>query len=198
MKKQSKTTKEIKMKFKNLINPFTYIAGWQAFGIGIAFVLLMGVVGSLSGVYFDGALDAHLSKRGNFYHSFLFLGIDIVCVTLFMWIAALFFSKNVRLIDMLGTMTLSKAPMLIVACMGFMVSEEMVFSLSGNPLAILTMPSLIVFSMLIIPFIVWSIALMYNAFKVSSGMKGNRTIFVFIAALLLAEIVSKIIIAYIV
>ena len=184
------------MNFKNLINPFTYIAGWQAFGIGIVFVALMGVVGSLSGVYFDGALDAHLSGRGNFYHSFLFLSIDIVCVTLFMWIAALLFSKNVRLIDMLGTMTLSKAPMLIVACMGFLVSEKVVFSLSENPLAVLTMPSFLIFIMLFIPFIAWNIALMYNAFKVSSGIKGNRIIAIFIVALLLAEIVSKIIIIY--
>ena len=186
------------MNFKNLINPFTYIAGWQAFGIGIVFVVLMGVVGSLSGVYFDGALDAHLSERGNFYHSFLFLVIDIICVTLFMWIGALIFSKNVRLIDILGTMTLSKAPMLIVACMGFLIKEEEVLALSQNPFAVLGMPSLIVFSILIIPFVVWSIALMYNAFDVSSGIKGNRAISVFIVALLLAEIVSKIIIAYIV
>jgi len=186
------------MNFKNLINPFTYIAGWQAFGIGIVFVVLMGVVGSLSGVYFDGALDAHLSERGNFYHSFLFLVIDIICVTLFMWIGALFFSKNVRLIDILGTMTLSKAPMLIVACMGFLIKEEEVLALSQNPFAVLGMPSFIIFSMIFIPFIVWNIVLMYNAFKVSSGMKSDKTIPVFIVALLLAEIASKIIIIYIV
>ena len=182
-----------------LINPFTRIAGWQAFGIGMLFIVLMGIIGSLSGIYFDGALDIHLAKKGNFYHSFLFLAVDIICITLFMWIGALLFSKDVRIIDLLGTMTLSKAPLLIPSFMGFLVSAESLRTMAENPLAILSMPAVIYFSLILIPpFLIWNIALMYNAFKVSSGMKGDKIIPVFIVALLFAEIASKIIIALVV
>lgn len=42
-----------------LINPFRRIAGWQAFGVGVLFVVVMGLVGTWADVAFDGgyALD---------------------------------------------------------------------------------------------------------------------------------------------
>ena len=151
------------MNFKNtyqfLINPFVRVAGWQALAIGLVFVALTAIVGSFSGTYFDGALDVHLYKRGNFGHSFLFFAIGIICITLFMWIGELIFSKNVRLIDVLGTMTLSKAPLLIVAFIGFMTKEEDVLAIAQNPFIVLEMPSFLYFSLAFIPFVIWSIAL---------------------------------------
>ena len=189
------------MNFKNisqfLINPFTRIAGWQAFGVGVVFLVLMGVVGTFSGVCFDGALDVHFTTKSNFCDSFLFLAVDIVCVTLFMWLGAVIFSKNVRLIDLLGTMTLSKAPLLIVTFAGFLISKNTLLAIEENPLAVLGMPAFIYFSVAVmVPFFIWTIALMYNAFKVSSGIKGDKIVPVFIVALLLAEVASKIIISF--
>ena len=42
-----------------LLNPFTRLAGWKAFGLGIIASVVMAVTGSYSSVAFDGVLDAH-------------------------------------------------------------------------------------------------------------------------------------------
>lgn len=37
-----------------MINPFTRVAGWQAFSLGLVFIILMGIIGTYSNVSFDG------------------------------------------------------------------------------------------------------------------------------------------------
>lgn len=195
------------MKTKNffslMINPFTRIAGWQAFGIGMIFLLLMGLVGSINGTWFDGVLDLHTSGEPYAIDiAYRILAIDVLCLVLCMWIAGLIFSKKFRFIDILGTMTLSKAPMLLLALLAFTIDSSLLKSIKENPLAILAdpgiilnSPSFIIFSLLSIPFIVWNVALMYNAFKVSCDIKKPRIVPAFIIALLAAEILSKILIS---
>jgi hypothetical protein len=45
-----------------LINPFTRIAGWQAFGLGMIGLILMGIMSSINGTAFDGVLDMHMKE----------------------------------------------------------------------------------------------------------------------------------------
>ncbi|MDY9917319.1 MAG: hypothetical protein U2P89_00410 [Proteiniphilum sp.] len=63
-----------------LFNPFTKIAGWQAFALGMLFVLLTGVIGTYAGVAFDGAIDSHITEYLSLKDSFLFLVIAVVSV----------------------------------------------------------------------------------------------------------------------
>ena len=72
-----------------LINPFRKVAGWQAFGLGLVFVGVMGVVGTLAHVAFDGALDMHLTENLTYAQSFLYLGISVASVVLVLWLAGL-------------------------------------------------------------------------------------------------------------
>jgi len=61
------------------------------------------------------------------------------------------------------------------------------------PKTFLDTPRLIVFTIICIPFIVWMIALMYNAYSVSCHLKGSRAVVSFIGALLVTEIISQVI-----
>jgi hypothetical protein len=49
-----------------------------------------------------------------------------------------------------------------------------------------------------VPVIVWYIALMYNGLKVSTGVNGSKLIIGFILGLLVAEIISKLLICFII
>jgi len=184
------------MKSKNLfgflINPFTRIAGWQAFGIGLLCVVVMGVLGSFGGVAYDGVIDMHLMHL-SLEKSLLFLGIDVAFLVLVMWITAMIVSKTYRFIDILGTMTLAKAPLIVLAIAGFFTTTPDMKAIYSDPYVIFSSVSFVVFMVLTMPIIVWNIALMYNALKVSCDVKGSKLTIAFIVALFVAEVLSKIV-----
>lgn len=173
------------------INPFRKVAGWQAFGLGLVFVGVMGVVGTLAHVAFDGAFDMHLTDSLTYAQSFLYLGISLASVVLVMWLAGVMIAKQVRFIDILGTMTLAKAPFLLLAVAGLFTTAPDLTQITQNPMAVFNSVSFIVLLVLSLPVMVWSIALMYNGFKVSCGVQGSKLTLAFILALFTAEIVSK-------
>jgi len=173
------------MKAKWLINPFERVAGWQALVIGVAVMALTAVIGKLNQVAFDGVLDVHGGATFNLSASFIMQAVNFLALFLTMWLAGVCFSKTkFRAIDMAGTMALARTPMLLLAIVCF---------LPAVPKTFLDVPRLIIFTLICIPFIIWMIALMYNAYSVSCHLKGSRAVVSFIGALLVAEIISKVI-----
>jgi len=189
--------KNNEMKNKNvfgfLMNPFTRIAGWQAFGLGLFFVVLMGLLGAYSDIAFDGVIDMHMIDI-SLLQSFLYLGIDLVCLVVVMWMTGLIVSRKFRFIDILGTMTLAKAPFLLLSIAGFFTAAPELSEIYKDPYVIFQSISFIILIVLSIPVIIWSITLMYNAFKVSCDIKGSKLTGVFIIGLLVSEVLSKILI----
>jgi len=180
--------------FSLMINPFTRIAGWQAFGLGLVIVVLTGIIGTFSNAAFDGAIDMHLTQKLTFVHSFGFLSIDIVSLVLIMTITGFIISKGFRIIDILGTMTLAKAPYLILAIAGYFTVSPDINEIMKNPLIVFQSVSFVILTLLSIPVTIWGITLLYNALKTSCGVKGRKLTIAFIIALLVSEIISKILI----
>jgi hypothetical protein len=187
------------MKSKNifslLVNPFTRIAGWHAFGLGLIFIVLMGFIGASNGIAFDGVFDMHLFEI-SVQTSFLYLAIDLVSLVLVMWITGLLVSKNFRFIDILGTMTLAKAPFLILALGGYFATAPDLSEIYKDPYVILQDTPFVILLALSLPVMIWSITLMYNALKVSCNLKGSKLTVAFILALLISEIIAKVLIYY--
>ena len=180
--------------FSLMINPFTRIAGWQAFSLGLVFVILMGIIGTYTNVSFDGVLDVHNFQQMTFVHSFSFLAIDLFSLVLVMWITGLIISKSFRFVDILGTMTLAKAPLIIMALAGYLMKSTDSAELLKNPALFYHSAPLIIFIILALPILIWNITLMYNALKISCDAKGTKLTIAFILAVIVSEIVSKIII----
>ncbi|MDR2011114.1 MAG: hypothetical protein LBQ22_11615 [Bacteroidales bacterium] len=178
--------------FNFLINPFNKFAGWQAFGIGLIFLLISGYVGALSGVYFDGVIDAHFYHKYDYKMSIVFIVINIISLTILMSLAGILFSKKFRFIDILGTMTLAQAPSIFIALLGFLINEQILSDININPFAILNYGIFIIYTIACLPFIIWKIVLMYYGFSVSCNIKGTKNMIIFITILVLSEILSKI------
>ena len=173
---------------KLLINPFERIAGWQALFIGIAAMALTAVIGKINLIAFDGVLDVHGGTTFTFSTSFAMQAINLLILFLTMWLAGIFFSKTKpRAIDIAGTMALSFSPMLLLVIICF---------LPVVPASLYDIPRVIIFGIICVSFTIWMIALMYNAYTVSCHLKGSRAVVSFIGALLVAEIVSKVIIIF--
>lgn len=185
-------------KWNLLINPFTRIAGWQAFVIGLVFIVLSGIIGTYTHVLFDGVIDAHVTDQEVvFKTSFALLAINIFSISLIMYLSGLIISRQTRFIDILGTMTLARAPMLLVALLGILVTPLSIEELMKDPMVIMGNPLFILFTVLIIPITIWFVALMYNALKVSTGKKGGNLIAAFVIGLIGAEVLSKVLIHFV-
>ena len=180
--------------FSLILNPFTRIAGWQAFGVGLMFVILTGIICTFSKVAFDGVIDMHLVKELTLLQSFEFLAIDLISLVTIMTATGFIISKSFRIIDILGTMTLSRSPLLILAIAGYFTISPDINEIIRDPILVFQSVSFIIIILLSIPVTIWSIILMFNALKESCGINGNKLGSAFIIALLVAEVISKILI----
>jgi hypothetical protein len=177
-----------------IFNPFKRIAGWEAFGIGLVIVVLTTFTGNFAGIYFDGVIDMHFAETFDSLKSWLMIPVNIISISVIMWLAGITVSKNFRFIDILGTMTLSRAPFLLIALASFFVKVPDLSGIMQDPFVIFDSISFIIILILTFPIIIWSVTLMYNAYKISTGASGQKLSISFIFGLIIAEIISKIII----
>lgn len=179
-----------------MFNPFTKIAGWEALGLGLAINILAAFIGIYSRTVFDGAFDVHLVPQADLIKSFSYMGISLFSLILTMTILAFVISQSFRIVDIIGTLLLSRAPLILIALAGFFTQAPDIKAIVANPAALFTSVSFIAVMILIVPVIIWSVMLQYNAMKVSCGVKGNKLIVGFIIALFAAEVLSKITLIY--
>lgn len=178
--------------FWNLtVNPYRRIAGWEAALSGLLILLIATLTGKYSSTVFDGAIDLHLVQHTDFSFAFGSMAIGIVSLIAAMSLAGYIAAKGFRLIDMAGTILLSKAPLLLASLAGFLTTVPNPEDMQKNPAMLLQSSSfLLVTFLLILPLSVWSIVLLFNAFKTVTGAKGSRLAVAFIVGLVVAEIVS--------
>ena len=177
-----------------IFNPFKRIAGWEAFGIGLVIVVLTTFTGNFAGIYFDGVIDMHFAETFDSLKSWLMIPVNIISISVIMWLAGITVSKNFRFIDILGTMTLSRAPFLLIALASFFVKVPDLSGIMQDPFVIFDSISFIIILIFTFPIIIWSVTLLYNAYKISSGASGQKLSISFLFGLIIAEIISKIII----
>ncbi|MGC3977382.1 MAG: hypothetical protein QM751_03595 [Paludibacteraceae bacterium] len=153
------------------------------------------IIGKFTNLLFDGAIDAHYSGgQFTFIQAIIVSLVDVTTLFLTMIAGAYVLTKNFRIIDILGTMTFARTPFLLMAVLALFVKQPEYSEIIKQPTVILTYPMFLVFVLLSIPIMVWIIALMYHAFKVSTGTNGAKLTSVFIVALVVAEITSKVLI----
>ena len=175
----------------NLIwNPFTRVAGWQAFWVGMVIVVASAVLASYGNLLFDGAIDAHFGNDVGIVQSLAVTGISLLSVVVrCTWPRFSSPRASVSSIS-LGTMTLGMSPFLLLAIISPFVSYPTVDQLLQDPVVLLSILSLAVH----IDFITGHC--MVHCLDVqwfrSTGAKGTKLVIAFIVALLSAEVVSKV------
>lgn len=167
-----------------LFKPFTYVAGLKALLLGFLFMLATLIISFYSKTHFDGAIDAHVGMKAPLsifaFEQLIAWGSMVLTSAVIAFFVA---RSSFRLIDIAGTMALSRAPMLLVAIIGFSpvlhITNPQEINIAVMAVAIL----------MLVP-VIWTIALMLHAFKTCTNLKGTKANLSFIAALLLAEIIS--------
>lgn len=190
-----------------LFNPFHYLAGGKALGLGLTVILISGLIGWIGNVHLDGVLDWHTGGQVKApLWFFLAEGlIDWLSLAILLLIAGIILSKSrVRALDVLGTQALARWPMLPAVFLGLIpavyafsdyLKERLLPGQGSAGAGVGTIALGVVCTILAILMIIWMVALMYRAYAVSCNLKGARAVVSFIVVLLLAEAVSKIVLA---
>lgn len=185
-----------------LFNPFHYLAGGSALGLGLLVIVLAGLIGSLSKTHFDGVLDFHTGRAGPVW-LFVVEGIvDWFSMGMVLYVLGLFFSRSrkLRAVDVFGTQALARWPgfltVLLTQVPGFQRAIAALVTPQGTvvPPTRLT-PDLVVMIAVVVAslvLLVWMVALMYRGYAVACNVKGARGVVSFIVGLLLAEVISKV------
>ena len=198
-------TEDIELKDKKplftwLFNPFHFIAGGQALAVGLGIIVTAGLVGSISNSHFDGVLDFHTGLSVPVWVFVVEGLVDWLALSAPLLILGLLLSKSrIRVVDVLGTQALARFPSLLTAEAGLLAlhpgfGRQVERLMSQN--TEIVWGDLAVFGgalLVCIVMTIWMIVLMYRAFTVSCNVTGAKAVVAFIAALLVGEAISKIV-----
>ena len=182
-----------------LVNPFTHIAGGKAVLIGLGIQLLTVFIGNLLNIHFDGALDIHGDSELTLIQDFYLWGLGVASIIILMYISGLILAKGFRFIDLLGTVLIARTPYIINVIAISLIEMPSTETIMADPMSIFTSTSMIALmslSIIMILVLIWHFTLLYNAYKVSTGLSGNKVVASFIVVIILAEILSKVLIFY--
>lgn len=187
-----------------IFNPFEKISEKKLLLIGITSMLVGATLGYLFNARYDGVFDLHFEKNTSYFNALLDILISVSTTCILLLAVGKYTNSKTRLIDLFNTCSMAKIPFYVLTLFNinnwiYYSSAKLVESLQQN---LMKMPSLsgfvpvLLFSMLTILGLVLSVLLLFNGYKVATNAKGTKSIGLFVVALFLAEIFSKIIISY--
>ncbi|MXV38683.1 hypothetical protein GO491_08365 [Flavobacteriaceae bacterium Ap0902] len=185
-----------------LLKPFAKYSEKTLLAVGITGTLIGSYLAYIFNVRFDGVLDLHTVSDALYHEPFIDNLINIICLILLLFVTAKYINVKTRLVDMVNTVLIARMPyyLLTVFNLNDFINKatleviEFTNTQQVNDIPIFNLAALIIFALLSILFLIWYITLLFNGFKIASNAKDKRSIFLFIAAILLSEIISKILI----
>ncbi|MDC0682974.1 YIP1 family protein [Sorangium atrum] len=172
------------------LNPFERFGGGAAAAAGLA-VAALNVALTRLGVRFDGFLDLHATPAVISYRTALLEQVVAWPLpALLFWTYARLLRRRVRLIDFLGVIGLSRAPIALAAVALGLLAPRLP---AGVPAFT---PELAVIAVVGTVCLVWSLALLVRGFRNASGLRGAPLIAGLIGLVLLSEILSKVALAH--
>ncbi len=183
-----------------LVNPTVYLAGAPALCIGLAAILLAGLIGSLGNIHFDGVLDTHVGAHVPLWVFSLEGILDWLSLSLVLLVFGRIISRTAfRTVDVLGTQALARWPTLLLSVLLLPKSFQRFFNhwvqqLHAGGIPKINPADAFIFFIVMVAsaaLVCWMLGLMYRAFSVSCNVKGAKAVGTFAVGILLAEIISK-------
>lgn len=183
-----------------LFKPFEKFSALNLIIAGLLFTALGTILAIQFNGRYDGALDFHFVVsciKGEVIFDNI---INIVCLFIFLFIAGKLINPKTRAIDAASTALFARFPLYLLPVLNFNGK----LSMNADPTDISALQEymmtnlmhIIIVAIITILFIVWYVALLFNGYKTASNAKGAKSIWFFVAALLLAEITSKLFIHF--
>ena len=190
---------------KLLFNPFERYSEKQLVFIGITSTIIGSLMAIFFNARFDGILDLHFVEKIKIHEPLIDLLIDLFCLVLILFLIGRYINKKTRIIDIISATLISKIPFYFLLFqninnLSFKITDKLAKSLLTKNYSLETITTsemaYLVFSGIIgLVLIIWSITLLFNGFKTATNAKNTKSIILFIVAVLLTEVVSKILIS---
>ncbi len=183
-----------------LFNPFKKYSERQLLLFGLITAIAGIVFASLTNTHFDGVLDIHFGKNVILKTTVLQSIINIVSIVSVFYSLGKWINSKTRLIDIFNLSLIVKIPGYLMMPMninGWAYSKtEPLMEAISNPFNLQFTPEMILFlilsSILAILVFSWLVVLLYNGFKVATNLKETKHIIMFIIAIIVSEVVSKV------
>ncbi|WP_158975874.1 hypothetical protein [Cellulophaga sp. L1A9] len=185
-----------------LFNPFKRYQENHLFLLGIAVTLLGSYLGYLFNVRFDGVLDVHFANSTSSWQPALDNLIDSSILAILLYALGMYINRKTRFIDILNITLISRIPFYLITFFNVGGAMERINSEVLNTLLTQKIPDLStlplnsvialgVFGLISILFLIWSISLLFNGFKIATNAKSTVHIILFFTSIIIAEILSK-------
>lgn len=177
------------MRSSNLYNPFTQIAGFKSLIIGLIGLLITTYLAFKTGThfktatYFSDLFGIDFAKDSDYWIFLMESLSNWLLISTFLYISGLILSKSkIRVIDILGTTLLSLIPLIITPLIRMLpVFQSFMYQSWQRD----TIEGVYLISL------IWTIILLFYAFKISCNLKNERLIISFIISIVLSEICTK-------
>ena len=190
-----------------LINPFEKYASTNLLVAGLLLLLAGSYLGFVFHARFDGVIDLHFTEKILWYQPLIDNLINTACLFLLLFMLGNYINKKTRAIDILNPVLIARIPIYLLTFFnsgGYMFKKtQSIFEQvdmenldSGIQWETADIIAIVLFSCIAMALLVWFVLLLYNGFRIATNTKGAKNIALFAAALVVAEIVSKIVISY--
>ncbi|MBW2962065.1 hypothetical protein [Mesonia aestuariivivens] len=185
---------------KVLLEPFEHYTEKKLLGIGILGTLIGCFIAYVFHARFDGVLDVHFVKAIEIYHPFLDNSINIITLSLLLFITGKIINKKTRCIDILNACLIARLPYYLISfgninnymlmlsqkLLNFDPSQPQLMPIGGVDLLLL-----LAFAFISLLLLIYFLYLLYKGYQIATNAKGALAIGLFILAVLIAEVISK-------
>lgn len=186
---------------KLLFNPFATQTDNQLLLAGLFSVVTGSLLGWLFNARYDGVLDLHFVPETLWWHPFADNVVNVFSAVTLLFIAGKIINRKTRITDVLSVVLLARTPLYLYtfaninsytynATGALLQAKDNLYALSPTLLIIQLVSALVVLAL-----VFWYMALMYNGFRVATNLKKGSQIAGYIATVIIAEILSKILIS---
>lgn len=190
------------MNWQYIFNPFSKFNEKQLLIFGLIITGIGTLAGYYSNVSFNGVLDMHLINQTSLKRVLIENGVNIITITITLFILGKILNAKTRIIDILSTGLWYRLPIYLVSLLSvFFLPKNLTESVSkngGSPEKIfdqsLEILSLAIFALGSLVFVAYAIVLLTNGFKTATNTKKWQHFVAFGFAILIAEAISHIII----
>lgn len=194
------------MNRKIVFNPFEKHSEITLLIFGLTLTILGSFIGYLMKARFDGIIDMRLVENISLIEPFLDNLLNTLSLFVLFFILGKSINKKTRWVDILSASIIARIPFYILPLFnigGFLekITERLLESIdlenlnSPPAISISDMLTMLLFAGIGIVCLCWFIALFWNGFRVATNTKGTKNIILFVIMLIVAEVISKFLIA---
>lgn len=191
-----------------IFNPFERYSENKLLLFGLLATFLGSYLGYVFEARFDGVLDLHFPGIPTDFKPVIDNFINIVSLFLVLFFLGKYINPKTRVIDILTPVLISRFPFYLLTFTNYQnfsadLGEKILASIDtknlqdGVNIAPIDMVVMILIAGVTMLFLVWFVILLFNGFKIATNSRGIKNNLLFAGAIILAEIISKIILTLI-